>query len=291
VNPKVTIGMCGRNCANIVGYALESVAQQDFPHDQMEIVFVDDGSEDNTLNVVKECFSRMDISARIFSDEWRGLGKARNTVIYNALGDYIVWVDTDEILTRDFVRKQTNLIDQNPKAGIVAGKLGILDDENLILTLELLPSVVEYSRQDWTSESKLPGTGGATYRVAAAREVGGFDEEISGVGEDIDIALRIKKSGWLILRGEGVFYEKHGHLSSWVSLLKRSVNQGVQSRLLYTRTNKFYSLSRMNPFASMVASVFYAVNGYKVTGRKIVFLLPPHFSLKMLAWFYGFTKS
>lgn len=291
MKPKITIGMCGRNCADIVSYALDSIAKQEYPHELMEIVFVDDGSNDNTLSVVKEYLSRIDIPNRTFSGEWHGVGRARNTILYNARGDYIVWVDSDELIAEDFVRKQVELIERNPAAGIVTGRLGILDNENIVLALDLIPSVVEYSRQDWTSESKLPGTGGAIYRVEAAKQVGGFNESISGLGEDIDIALRIREAGWLILRGEGVFYESHGKLSSWASLLKRSVKQGAQSRRLYRKTNKFYSLPRINPFASSIAGVLYAVHGYKITRRKIVFLLPPHFSMKMTAWFYGFCKG
>jgi hypothetical protein len=39
---KVTIGICGRNCHDIVGFALESVAKPDVPHELRELVFVDE---------------------------------------------------------------------------------------------------------------------------------------------------------------------------------------------------------------------------------------------------------
>jgi glycosyltransferase involved in cell wall biosynthesis len=291
LNPKVTIGICGRNCADFVVTALESAANQDFPHDSMEIVFVNDGSEDNTLEVVKNYLSKKDIAWRVYSYEWQGLGKSRNIVLDNALGDYIVWLDTDETLANDYVRKQVNIVEKNPRAGIVAGRLGIFKNENLTLTLDLLPSVVEYSRQDWKGKSKYPGTGGATYRTVAARQTGGFDEELSGLGEDIEMASRIRDAGWLIIRGDGVFFESHSNLSGWVDLIKRSAKQGVHSRRLYRKTNKFYSLLRINPFASAIAGVLYAVEGYKVTRKKIVFFLPFHFGVKMLVWFYGFCQG
>ena len=291
LKPKVTIGICGRNCQNTVEDALESVAKQDYPHESMDVVFVDDGSQDNTVIVVKNHLSQMNMDWRVLSDRWRGIGKARNSVIQNARGDYIVWVDTDEVLSPSFVREQIERMEQNPKAGIVTGKMGILDNENLVLTLDLIPIVVEYSRQDWKQKGKLPGTGGATYRVVAAKQVGGFDEELNELGEDIEIASRIRKAGWSIVTGMGVFFERHGELSGWTGLLKRSFAQGVQSRKLCRKTDEFFSLTRMNPFASIVASVFYAAEGYKLTRRKTVFLLPPHFALKTFAWFYGFGKG
>jgi glycosyltransferase involved in cell wall biosynthesis len=291
MKPKVTIGICVKNGEETIASALESITAQSYPHQLIEILLVDDGSEDNTLKVVKQCLSTTDILSQVFSDSWRGLGKARNIVIREASGNYIIWVDADEILANDFVARQVDMIENNPKAGVVSGRLSILEHENVILALDLIPNVVEYSRQDWKSAAKLPGTGGTTYRVAAARQVGGFDEELSGLGEDIEIASRMREAGWQVIRGEGVFYEKHGNLTTWMNLLKRSVSQGVQSRRLYRKTDQFYSLLKMNPLASALAGVLYAVQGYKVTRRKVVLLLPPHFCIKMLAWFYGFCKG
>jgi glycosyltransferase involved in cell wall biosynthesis len=291
LNPKVTIGICGRNCADFVVTALESAANQDFPHELMEIVFVDDGSEDRTLEVVTKYLSKLTIVSRVYSGKWQGLGNARNRVLENARGDYIVWLDADEILKEDYVRKQVRMMDGDPKIGIAAGRLMILEKENLILALDLMPSVVEYSSQEWKSNNKFPGTGGSAYRANATRQVGGFNEGISGVGEDIEMASRISEAGWLIVRGEGVFFESHSKLSNMTSLIKRSVNQGSQSRRLYERTGKFYSILRMSPYASMIAGILYAGRGYKITRRKIAFLLPLHFSFKMLAWFYGFCKT
>jgi glycosyltransferase involved in cell wall biosynthesis len=289
--PKVTIGICGRNCSDIVGSAIDSIGQQDFPHPLMEILFVDDGSEDKTVNVAIKHLSRMDIASAILSVEWGGIGKARNVVIRNASGDYIIWVDSDEILSAGFVQEQIGTIERNPNAGIVTGKLSILEGETFVRALDLIPLVVEYSHQKWTDEAKLPGTGGATYRVAAVRQVLGFDEDLAGLGEDIDIANRIRKIGWRTIRGEGVFFERHGQLTTLLSSFRISLKQGVQSRLLYRRKSGFFSLYRMNPFASTVAGVFYAVRGYRITRKKIVLLLPLHFSLKMLVWFYGFHKG
>jgi glycosyltransferase involved in cell wall biosynthesis len=291
LKPKVTIGICGRNCQDTVRDALESVAEQDYPHELMEVVFVDDGSEDNTLKVVEEYLSRTDIVSRIFSGKWRGLGKARNAIVDNSLGDYIIWVDSDMILTKEFVRKQISFIERNPKAGIVTGRFGILPEENLVLTLDLLPSVVEYSRQDWNRLSKMPGTGGATYRVSAAKEVGGFDESIEGTGEDVEIAGRIKQAGWSILRADGLFFEMHGKMSSWKALWKRYVNHGIHNRRLYQKTNAHFTIFRMSPVASLFAGIRYAILSFEITGKKISFIIPVHFTFKMTAWFYGFTKK
>ena len=289
MRPRVTIGICARNAQYILSSAVESILQQDFPHELMEIIFVDDGSEDKTKKIMEDYTSKINIASRVYSGEWRGLGKARNTVVDNAQGDYLIWVDADEILEKNFVRTQFNLIEKHPEAGIASAKVWILPRENLVLTLDLIPPIVEYSIQDWQKSSKLPGTGGATFRVEAARQVGGFDESIEGAGEDIDIAYRMKQSGWSIVRGEAIFYEAHGQLSTWKALWKRYLNHGIQSR--HDTSSVHYSIYRINPLASFVAGFRYAVLGYRTTKMKAAILVPFHFTFKMTAWFCGFTRK
>jgi len=289
-NPKVTIGICARNSQHVLGSAIESVARQDFPHEGMEIIFVDDGSEDKTLKIMKEHASKMDIPSRIFHGEWKGLGVSRNIVINNAKGDYVIWVDADETLEKDFVRKQMDAIEGNPAAGIATAKLWIPSENNPVLALELIPNIVEYSTQNWSRLSKNPGTGGTTYRLTAAKNVGGFDENIKGTGEDIDIARRMKQAGWLVVRGQGRFYEHHGGLSSWKELWNRYQGRGKQIRRDFVKASVHYSLYRINPFASSVAGLRYAVQGFVMTRLKLCLVLPLHFTFKMVAWFYGFSK-
>jgi len=290
VKPKVTVGVCARNAEKILGYALDSALNQDFPHDLMEIILVDDGSLDNTLELMKQFSARTDISTRIFSGEWKGIGSARNKIIKNAKGEHIVWLDSDQVLEKAFLRKQIALIERNPRAGIVTGKVGIAKGDSPILVLELIPEVVEYKYQDWATSFKLPGTCGALFRTAAARKVGGFNEELTGAGEDIDMARRIRDAGWSIVKGDAVFYEKHGNLAKWIEVWRRYVYLGHHSRKLYFKTAPFSSLYRMNPISSFAIAISYALRGYCLTKNRLALLLPFFFPIKMVAWWHGFTK-
>jgi glycosyltransferase involved in cell wall biosynthesis len=290
MKPKVTIGICARNSEKTIGRAIESVVQQDFDHQSMEIVFVDDGSEDNTLEIMKSYVSKIDVTTRIFSGEWRGLGKARNTVINNAQGDYVIWLDSDEIIEKDFVRRQVDLMARNPRAGIATGRLGILAEESVVLVLDLIPNILAHCKHEWKNPSKLPGTGGATYRVSAAKQVGGFDEDIKGTGEDIEMASRMVLAGWQIVQGNPFFYESHGKMATLKTLWIKYFNDGIHGRRLYEKT-RILSLYRINPLASFVAGVSYAVDASILMRRKVVLLLPFHYAFKMTAWFYGFTRG
>lgn len=288
VLPMVTIGVCVRNCASTIREAIESIMKQDYPHELMEVIFVDDGSNDKTLSIIKEYTAKMDTNVKIFHHEWRGLGFSRNVVVNNASGKYIVWVDGDMILPKDHVRKQVEFMERNPKVGIAKARHGAVLNDNLIATLENIPFMV-YDANPKTVNSKLPGTGGAIYRVEAIKQVGGFDSFLKGTGEDQDAAYRVKAAGWLISRSSAFFYEKR--VKTYKSLWKKYFWYGYGSHNLYRKNRDIFTLYKMNPIAGFTAGALYAPDAYRLTRDKRVLLLPFHFTFKMVAWFFGFTKA
>ena len=288
--PKVTIGVCVRNCASTLPCMIKSSMQQDFPHKFMEVIFVDDGSEDDTLNTVKGYANRMGMSVRIFHHEWKGLGPSRNVVVDNACGSYIVWVDADMTIPKDHVRKQVEFLQNNPDIGIGKARCGLLPKENLVATLEFLIFAVNDSR-NCSLDRKPPGTGGSIYRVEAIRGVGGFDNDLIMGSEDTDAALRVKAAGWLLATSSAVFYEKGRQ--TWQGLWNQYSWHGYAFFYLYRKKSArvLFSIYRINPIAGFLSGVLYVVDAYRITGNKAVFLLPFHFAFKMTAWFFGFSRA
>ncbi len=286
MKPKVTIGVCVRNCEKSVKEAIDSIKDQDFPHGLMEVVLVDDGSEDGTLQVILDSFSKMDMRVKVFHGKWRGLGPARNTAVENACGDFIVWVDGDMTLPKDHVRKQVEFMEQNPKVGIAKANYGMLQ-ENIVAALENVPFIV-YDRKHGSMNSKLPGTGGSIYRVEAIRKVGGFDNHLKGVGEDQDAAYRVRAAGWLLSRSPAIFYEKR--VDTWKKLWDKYFWYGYGDYDLFHKNRNIFSLYKMVPIAGFIAGAVYLLEAFRVTRRRSVFLLPFHFAFKMVAWCFGFAK-
>ncbi len=291
MRPMVTLGVCVRNCEASLKEAVNSILSQDFPHELMEVIFVDDGSEDETCSIIQASIRRMDIKARVFSNTWMGLGAARNIVVDNARGEYIVWVDGDMILPIDHVRKQVEFMEKNPIVGIAKARYSSSPEENLVATLENIPFLIDdiCSGDEWKTISKLPGTGGSIYRAKAIRQIGGFDNQLKGTGEDQDAAYRIKMSGWSICRTDAAFHEQRG--KTWKAIWKKYVWYGHGDYNLYRKNRRIFSLVRMTPLSSFIAGLLYSITAYKLLRRKIVFMLPIHFTFKMTAWFFGFSKG
>ena len=98
---KITIGICVKNCEDTIKETIDSIINQNFPYNQMEIIFVDDGSEDKTLSIINYNIKNITIKSKIFHHKWRGLGASRNIIINNAKSDYIVWIDGDMIISNE----------------------------------------------------------------------------------------------------------------------------------------------------------------------------------------------
>jgi glycosyltransferase involved in cell wall biosynthesis len=295
MKPVLTIGICVRNGEKMLQNAVESILKQSFPKEQFQIIFVDDGSEDSTPQIIADYMTRLGDQVKFFQTTWSGLGHARNLIVNNADGEYVLFVDVDEVLTSNYLKTQIDFLENNPEIGITSGEFKTVNG-NLILNLEIIPHIVDQRNYlkprtfIWKTD-KLIGTGGTTFRTKALRQVHGFDESIKGSGEDTDLVLRIKNAGWLIRPNMAEFYELHGGLSKPKDLLQKYFWYGYGMNGIFRQTREAFSLLRMSPIAGLVTGIFYSFPAYKILHKKIVFLLPIHYCLKLSAWTFGFIKG
>lgn len=92
---KVSVIIPMYDRADVVGHALESVFRQSL--DGIEIIVVDDGSQDNSVEVVEE-YQKEHRNIKLFKERHEGPGHARNVGIKNATGKYIVFLDSDDTI-------------------------------------------------------------------------------------------------------------------------------------------------------------------------------------------------
>jgi len=288
-DPEVTIGVCVRNCEDLIREAIDSIINQGYPHELMEVIFVDDGSEDKTLSIIESYAPKMDIFAKVFHQEWKGLGPARNVVVNNAKGKYIVWVDGDMVLSRDFVRKLVEFMEKSPRVGIGKGKYGMYAKANLIGTLENMEFVIINVRIKRKANSAPLGTGGSIYRIEAIRQVGGFDQNIRGSGEDRDAEYRIRADGWSLEIIPAVFYERRR--KTWKSLWNEYFWHGRGGAYIFGKSKWIVNLYKLWPPVAFMIEFSRVARAYKLTRRKTALLLPLHYAFKRTAWFFGFLRG
>ena len=90
------------NTEKLVGRCIDSVIAQTYPN--WELILVDDGSTDGSLGVLRE-YETKDSRIKAIHQDNAGPGLARNKGIENATGDYIVFVDSDDVIKPDYFEK------------------------------------------------------------------------------------------------------------------------------------------------------------------------------------------
>ena len=125
--PYFTIVIPSYNRGHIVGRAIESVLNQSYS--DFEIIVVDDGSTDNTKEVVCQY---LDSRINYFFQENSGVSAARNTGSKLAKGDYIAFIDSDDIWYKNKIKIQIKFMTAN-KALFSFNSYNIINKENKII--------------------------------------------------------------------------------------------------------------------------------------------------------------
>lgn len=287
---KVTIGLCVKNVEATIGHAIDNIINQSFPHELMEVIIVDGCSKDRTLSIIKEKFAKSSIKIRIFKENV-GLGMARQIVVDNARGDYIIWVDGDVILSRHYIKNQVDFMEKNPKVGIAEGAYGECHGLTLVSFLEnIIPVVRSKSvKGAMVKTEPLAATEGAIWRVSAIREAGGFDVAIKGAAEDTEAAYRIKACGWAFYVTDEIFWETCRE--TWRSLWNQYFWYGYGAHYVRHKNSRLICLYKMLPITGLLVGILHSYPAYKLTRRKIIFLLPLHYTFKRIAWCWGYIKA
>lgn len=117
-NPLVTVAMPLYNSGNTMMKSIQSIVNQDY--DNIEILLINDGSTDNTGMMCKS-FSNEFSFIRTIEIEHGGVSEARNYAINSANGDYIAFVDSDDLVATNYISSLMNLAINNLSSFPICG--------------------------------------------------------------------------------------------------------------------------------------------------------------------------
>ena len=174
--PLISIIVITYNRACFLAEALDSIQKQSFR--DYEIILVDDGSTDNTKEIVEKYQG-----IRYVYQEHSGIPKARNTAIKAARGKWIAALDSDDLWKEDKLQKQVDYLRMHPDCRIVftsySNFTDIPEDKLVRRQRDLLQTVTKWCLPTALIDVRLFG------------EIGLFDETMV-YGEDTDWTLRLK---------------------------------------------------------------------------------------------------
>jgi glycosyltransferase involved in cell wall biosynthesis len=282
----VSVGLCVRNCEESISQTLDSIIAQDYPRALIEVVVVDDGCVDNTIPIVMKKLSEAGMSFTVLKSGGRGLGVSRQKVVDNSRGKYVVWIDGDMTVPHDYVSKQVEFMESHPHSGRARANWGWVRTGKIVGDLQFLAYADEVRTG---KQSSISGTGGSIFRLEAIRSAGGFDAQIRGSAEDVDLAMRMLAQGWGFSVSTTVFH--HRPKTSWSGLWGQYRWYGYGAHYLSHK----YSMRRMeivrSPPLAFAIGIKKAVAAFRLTRMKRSFLLPVSFVFSSLAWWAGFASA
>jgi len=112
MSPRVSVLIPAYNSGKYIGEAIKSVCEQTYR--DYEIIVVDDGSKDNTAQVVKGF-----TDVKYIWQENAGVSAARNSLLQFASGEFIAFLDADDMWTAEKLEVQVSYLDEHPECSIV----------------------------------------------------------------------------------------------------------------------------------------------------------------------------
>jgi len=188
--PRVSVIIPTYNHAHFLPDAVQSVFDQTFQ--DFEIIVVDDGSTDNTCNVIQ---AYIDNRFKYIHQENQGLAASRNTGLRAAQGEFVVFLDADDILLPCKLEVQVAWMQAHEDYGLVASGWNIIDNQGMFLKAELpWLYVPQIEVRDWLFNCPaLPHS--VLVRKKWVDYVGGFDKVFRYGVEDWDLWLRLAYVG------------------------------------------------------------------------------------------------
>lgn len=220
--PKISVIIPAYNAEKTIAETIQSVQKQTFPN--FELIVINDGSKDRTVEIVE---SIKDERLKIFSYENGGLPVARNRGISHATGDFIAFLDADDLWTADKLERQLMALEHNPEAGVAYSWTCFMDVDEQGKPLSFLPSP-KYSFAGNVYEKLLVSdfihSGSNTLiRRQAIDSTGEFDPTLKSC-EDWDYWLRLSNRWhFVVVPKHQILYRRTpGAMSSKVEVMKEA---------------------------------------------------------------------
>lgn len=255
----ISVGVVAYNEQKVLPDLLECIKNQDYPHNQMEVVLIDSCSEDDTKKIMEKFREENQdfINVQVLDNPKKIQAAGWNVAIKNYKGDVIIRVDAHATIPKEFVRKNAEVLE---KGEYVSGGVrpNIIDEstpwkETLLLAEQSMfgSSIAPYRRSEKKSYVKSVFHG--AYKREVFDKVGLFNEQL-GRTEDNEIHYRIRQEGYKICYSSDIISYQHTR-SSLKAMLKQKYGNGYWVALTLKACPKCLSIYHFVPLCFVLGII------------------------------------
>jgi len=311
--PFVSVIVPMYNEENYIEYCLESLINQSYPSERMEILIVDGMSNDHSRDIVKKYQDKYS-NIKLIDNPKRIVPIAMNIGIKNATGEIIARIDAHSSQSHDFIRQSVHLL-QTTGAVNVGGVLEAIGTKYISKAIAIATStpfgigdsMFRFSKKERWVDTVFPGI----WYKKTIDEVGGFNEEFV-VNQDYELNYRLRKRGGKILLSP-MLKSKYFVRESISALFRQYFRYGywkVKTVLLHPRSMRWRHIIPPLFVLFLLISIILLISGntigliiplvYGITSLiisgilavknkfKYIFILPCIFLTIHMSWGLGF---
>ena len=242
--PTVSVIIPNWNGKQHLDDCLSSVLDQTF--ESIEIILVDNGSTDRSVEFVRERFPSVRI---IRNNKNLGFAGGTNVGIRASQAEYIITLNNDTIVAPNWVEELLKIVPFHEEVGLCQSKLiklhepGIIDGIGIAMRSNGAPRAIGHGEQDKGQHERVmevfgASAGAALYKREMLNDIGLFDEDFFAFGEDIDLSWRARLRGWKCLSvPKSLVYHKIGG----------TVSEGTPLRVYFASRNTVYYIVKNFP--------------------------------------------
>ena len=252
---------------------VQSFQRLRFDRDKFEVIIIDDGSTDHTIDFLKNYQTKANFKLSYYSQKNRGPGAARNLGMQKAAGDFFIFIDSDCAVPDTWLSQIDSALVQN-KADAFGGPDTYRDDFPAIL------KAVNYTMTSFLTTGGLRGKKGkklATFYPRSfnmgisrqlAKRVGGFGSLRHG--QDIEFSNRIIKSGaGIVFVADAPVY--HKRRTNITRFYRQVFNWGVGRINLYLIDRSMLEPIHIIPAMITLSVLFIGILAIFIPSMRIIF--------------------
>jgi glycosyltransferase involved in cell wall biosynthesis len=181
-------------CYNHARYVRGAIVSVGTPSRSVEIVVVDDGSTDASVEIAQGCARTGSVGrVRVIRQENAGVSAARNRGFEESRGEYVVFLDSDDHLAPNALDVGARALDERPESVFVYGRCQMMAADGTLLSTPQQPRIVRHPYYELLRSNYIWTPANVMFRRGALERCGTFDKGLSG-SADYDLYLRLART-------------------------------------------------------------------------------------------------